>query len=129
MTPVDKSKWSDFRNWSENSKKWFTKNIPLYELDSMIGLDPLSSSINNYCMSLAKDVEVVPPVNLPSSTTITSPISSTPASQPHDPRGFPFTDADFGTPPGSALDWSLEIGDQEFEDFVPPSFPSPPGYL
>ena len=48
MTPVDKKKWSDFDRWSGDSKRWFRKHIPLYELDCLMGIDPFTNSLQEF---------------------------------------------------------------------------------
>ena len=102
--PVDTTKWSDYRNWSNKSKKWFDKNIPLYELDCLMGINPLTSSIHDYCMSLAEGVEVVAAVKVATCTTTTTSISSTPLKSSQNVGGYNFCDADFGTPPDFDVD-------------------------
>ena len=49
LTPVDTKKWSDFNNWSPKSKGWFKDNIPLYELDCLMGVDPFRHSLQEFC--------------------------------------------------------------------------------
>ena len=48
MTPVDKKKWSNFNRWSEDSKNWFRKHIPLYELDCQLKMDPFINSLQDF---------------------------------------------------------------------------------
>ena len=41
-------KWAHYDNWDGPDKVWFDKNIPLYQLDSLLGLDPMEHSIKSY---------------------------------------------------------------------------------
>ncbi|NQX92870.1 MAG: hypothetical protein HRT74_12235, partial [Flavobacteriales bacterium] len=98
-TPIDYAKWSNFNSWSNTEQKWFKKHIPLYELECMMGMDPLKNSIRVYLDSTYP----VPPKRGGSSCPVTSdecvpppqPVFS-PQSPPADCR--PAT-PDFGTPP------------------------------
>ena len=117
MTPVDKAKWSDYHNWSPRSKSWFSKNIPLYELDCMMGINPLSSSIHTYCMSLAEEVKVVSGSVVVPTTTTTTLTSSIPFRSFQNSVAYPFTEADFGTPPDFDMDFDPVEQTMDFDDF------------
>ena len=54
-TPVDEKKWSNINNFSPNSQNWLDKHIPLFRLDSIMDMNPLANSLNDFIMKDAND--------------------------------------------------------------------------
>ena len=48
LTPPDLAKWSNFDSWSSVDQKWFRKNIPTYELDCQMELNPFENSLKHF---------------------------------------------------------------------------------
>ena len=85
----------------------------------MMGINPLSSSIHTYCMSLAEEVKVVSGSVVVPTTSTTTLTSSTPFRSPQNSVAYPFTEADFGTPPDFDMDFDPEEPTMDFDDFDP----------
>ena len=76
LTPPVREKWLNFNSWSKDSKRWFRKNIPLYELDCLMGMDPFKNSLHEYMPFT--DSPSIPSHNPPHSTTTITGSTTTP---------------------------------------------------
>ena len=59
-----------FQQLVPKSKAWFKDNIPLYELDCLLGADPFSHSLQEFCGLPVEKIYTTP--QIPTSTTTSS---------------------------------------------------------
>ena len=48
MSPIDSTLWNGMENYSPRSQKWLKSEIPLYNLDQLMGLNPFLHSLKFY---------------------------------------------------------------------------------
>ena len=48
MSPIDTTLWNGTENFSPRSQAWLKKEIPLFDLDELMGLNPIKNSIKTF---------------------------------------------------------------------------------
>ena len=102
MTPIDLDRWSHLANWNAADRKWFAEHIPLYQLDCLMGMDPIRHSVRNYLDTILDN-----PSNRPNRQAGERAVKKllfdaifSPPSDPLAPTPPPaLPQIDFGTPP------------------------------
>ena len=47
-TPVNLANWTNVNNWSPESRNWFNEHLPLFEIECLMGMDPMTNSLQDY---------------------------------------------------------------------------------
>ena len=48
MSPIDPTLWNGMENYSPHTRNWLDTHVPLYRLDLIMGMDPLTNSLKDY---------------------------------------------------------------------------------